>query len=66
MCELIKKAGEEHPDIIVLPELWSTGYDLERLDKIADSGGFVTTKLLKSAAKEVGAHIVGGSVAKNK
>ncbi|CAG9620548.1 Omega-amidase YafV [Sutcliffiella rhizosphaerae] len=62
--KLLKVAGEEKPDIIVLPELWSTGYDLERLNKIADSGGFVTTKLLKSAAKELGVHIVGGSIAK--
>lgn len=64
VCELLTVAGKDRPDIIVLPELWSTGYDLGRLDKIADSGGFVTTKFLKSAAKELKAHIVGGSVAK--
>ncbi|UAL49503.1 carbon-nitrogen family hydrolase [Sutcliffiella horikoshii] len=63
-CELLTVAGKDRPDIIVLPELWSTGYDLGRLDKIADSGGFVTTKFLKSAAKELKTHIVGGSVAK--
>lgn len=62
--ELVKEAGKDNPDIIVLPELWSTGYDLERLDRIADSGGFVTTKFLKSLAKEQNAHIVGGSIAK--
>lgn len=64
ICELIKEASKENPDIIVLPELWSTGYDLERLDKIADAGAFVTTKLLKSIAKEQNVHIVGGSIAK--
>ena len=33
---LIEKAMKEHPDILVLPELWTTGYDLTRLDEIAD------------------------------
>ncbi|WP_223700580.1 carbon-nitrogen family hydrolase [Sutcliffiella deserti] len=64
ICNLIKEAGKDKPDIIVLPELWTTGYDLTRLDKIADAGAFVTTKLLKSCAKEQKSHIVGGSVAK--
>ena len=33
---LIENALTEQPDIIVLPELWITGYDLTRLNEIAD------------------------------
>ena len=31
--QLIDKAIQSNPDIIVLPELWTTGYDLTRLDE---------------------------------
>ena len=34
--QLIDKAIQSNPDVIVLPELWTTGYDLTRLDEIAD------------------------------
>lgn len=29
----------DNPDVIVLPELWTTGYDLTRLDVLADDEG---------------------------
>lgn len=34
----IRKLGQD-TDLIVLPELWSTGYDLTRLEHIADWHG---------------------------
>ncbi|MBM7659652.1 putative amidohydrolase [Bacillus mesophilus] len=65
MREKIEKAALEQPDIIVLPELWTTGYDLTRLDEIADHEGKETLSFLSQIAKENNVHIVGGSIAKS-
>lgn len=51
-------------DLIVLPELWTTGYDLARLPEIADREGEETKRFFKRKAEEEGVHIIGGSVAK--
>ncbi len=55
---------QEKSTIIVLPELWTTGYDLTRLDEIADKEGERTKSFLIDLAKKYQVHIVGGSVAK--
>ncbi|MBM6618104.1 carbon-nitrogen family hydrolase [Bacillus suaedaesalsae] len=60
----ISEAMLDNPDIIVLPELWTTGYDLTRLTEIADSNGDETMKFLSEIAKEHNVYIVGGSIAK--
>ncbi|MBW7651146.1 carbon-nitrogen family hydrolase [Anoxybacillus sp. ST4] len=51
-------------DVVVLPELWTTGYDLARLGDIADENGEHTKTFLSSLARAYNVHIVGGSVAK--
>ncbi|MDC3413222.1 carbon-nitrogen family hydrolase [Terrihalobacillus insolitus] len=51
-------------DVIVLPELWTTGYDLTRLDEIADPEAQEAFSFLSKLAKRYQVHIVGGSVAK--
>lgn len=61
--KLIANAADNKPDLVVLPELWTTGYDLTRLGEIADHGAKETVKFLKYAAKKYKVHIVGGSVA---
>ncbi|OIK14842.1 carbon-nitrogen hydrolase [Bacillus sp. MUM 116] len=61
--KLIQQAIAENPDIIVLPELWTTGYDLTRLDEIADKGACESIDFLKNAAKKYKVNFVGGSVA---
>lgn len=60
---LIEEAMKENPDIIVFPELWTTGYDLTRLETIADKGAANTIDFLKKAAIKYQVHFVGGSVA---
>lgn len=60
----IEEAMKENPDVIVLPELWTTGYDLQRLTEIADQAGVQTKQLLSEWAKQYGVNIVGGSIAK--
>ena len=52
--------------IVVLPEMWNTGYDLTRLEEIADVNGEETKKLFSQLSKECQIHIVGGSVSTKK
>ncbi|PEB53142.1 carbon-nitrogen hydrolase [Bacillus pseudomycoides] len=60
----IEQAMHEKPDVIVLPELWTTGYDLKRLPEIADKDGVETRELLTKWSKQFAVNIVGGSIAK--
>ncbi|WP_121642450.1 carbon-nitrogen family hydrolase [Bacillus vallismortis] len=70
--ENIKKAEffiekeSKHADVLVLPELWTTGYDLANLDELADKDGRSAQSWLKKTAKKHGVHIVAGSVAVRK
>ncbi|KAI7265921.1 hypothetical protein KC345_g8348 [Hortaea werneckii] len=60
---LIREAAAGSPDCIILPELWTTGYDLKRLEEIADDGGKAAGTLISGLAREYGINIVAGSVA---
>lgn len=51
------------PDIIVLPELWSTGYALPELQTIASDEGSEEAEFLGNLAKKYGVWFAGGSVA---
>ncbi|OAH53194.1 MULTISPECIES: carbon-nitrogen family hydrolase [Bacillaceae] len=62
-ADYLKKAHEAGCELAVLPELWTTGYDLTRLDEIADTGASRTKAFLSDAAKKYRMHIVGGSIA---
>jgi omega-amidase len=62
--KLIEKAITGKPEIIVLPELWTTGYDLTRMNEIADHEAAYTIDFLQKLAKKHQVHFVGGSVAK--
>ncbi|PFA69358.1 carbon-nitrogen hydrolase [Bacillus sp. AFS015802] len=59
----VKKASDDGCDTLVLPELWTTGYDLTRMDIIADDGARDSSSFLTSLSKKHSIHIVGGSVA---
>ena len=62
--EKIIEAALAHADIIVLPELWPTGYDLTRLDEIADKDGEKATAFISELAREYKVNIVAGSIPK--
>lgn len=62
----IREAAEKGAEIVVLPEMWNTAYDLSRLEDIADREGSETKSLLSKLAKELHIHIVGGSVSTKK
>lgn len=66
--ETVKKQfedfGAKHLDVVVLPELWTTGYDLTRLNEIADPDGKASLHFLSELAITNHVNIVGGSIAK--
>jgi predicted amidohydrolase len=59
-----EQAAGQKCSLVVLPELWTTGYDLTRLDEIAHPEGEDIIQFLKEQAVKHQFHIVGGSVAK--
>lgn len=61
--EYIKKAAATGADTVILPELWTTGYDLTRLDEIADDRAVESIAFLQKEAVKHGVDVVGGSIA---
>ncbi|OIJ19443.1 carbon-nitrogen hydrolase [Anaerobacillus alkalidiazotrophicus] len=57
---------KEKPDVVVLPEMWTTNYTLKHLNNIADRDGEPTTSFLQHLAKTYEVNIVGGSFANRK
>lgn len=71
IAENVKRAAEQlaavmqgKPDVVVLPELWTTGYDLTRLSVLGDVDGAHAKSVMSDWAKAYGVNIVGGSIAK--
>lgn len=62
----IEEAAKAHTDVIVLPEMWNTGYALDQLSNLADQNGKKTREFLAKLAKKYVMNIVGGSVATKK
>jgi predicted amidohydrolase len=61
----IEKTAERHPDIIFLPETWTTGYSEEVFRNIglyAESDDGPSVSLLRRLAQKYGVWIVGGSI----
>ena len=56
-------AQKESPDVIVLPEMWTSAYTLESLRNMADIDGEPTTSFLQNLAKTYHINIIGGSIA---
>jgi predicted amidohydrolase len=61
--KLIRQAASAGTDLVLLPELWTTAYDLERIDQLSDSNGQQTIEQMARLAKELNIHILAGSVA---
>lgn len=49
----LQKALDDHPDVIVLPEMWNTGYALDQLDELADENGERAKNFLSAFAKNM-------------
>ena len=63
LLHLFEQVLPAKPDVIVLPEMWATGFYPEPVNPFADSNGERTQKLLSRLAREYNVNIVGGSVA---
>lgn len=62
--ELIRKAvARDHPDTVVLPETWNTGFFPQDLAACADEDGKAVKALCSALAKELNVNIVAGSAA---
>ncbi|OYD09882.1 carbon-nitrogen family hydrolase [Paludifilum halophilum] len=60
--ERVEQAVEqEQAEVVVLPEMWNTGYDLTRLDDIADRGAL--REWMSRLAREKKVTLVAGSIA---
>ena len=55
-------AAAQNSDVILLPELWSTGYYPTPVENFADVDGRRTTEFLCAAAEKFSVNIIGGSV----
>ncbi|KRN17958.1 carbon-nitrogen family hydrolase [Limosilactobacillus fermentum] len=59
----VKEAAKAGADVIVIPEMWNTGYALDQLGDLADLDGQRTKQILARLARDNQINIVGGSVA---
>jgi len=65
--ELIRKAANDKPDTIVLPETWNTGFfPVENRMELADDNGKRTKILFSSLSKELNVNIIAGSIVNKK
>lgn len=63
-AKLIEEAMAERPDVVVLPELWNTGFfPREGLKALCDTDGSRVKKEIGRLAKKFSVNIVAGSVA---
>lgn len=60
---LIAEAAAGKPDVILLPEMWTTGYDLDNIEHICDIDAVPTLPLLKELAARHKVNLVCGSFA---
>ncbi|MBN1332751.1 MAG: carbon-nitrogen family hydrolase [Synergistales bacterium] len=60
---LVREAANSDPDVILLPEMWNTGYELGMIKDLADPEGQRTEALMSDLSSQLGVNIVAGSVA---
>ncbi len=56
-------SGAIKPDVILLPEMWNTGYALDRIQLLADEQGARTKKLISDFCREYAVNVIAGSIA---
>lgn len=58
--------GPVKPDLIMLPEMWNTGYALERISELADEAGARTKAMLSQFCRANGVRLLAGSIAEGR
>ncbi|WP_256757379.1 carbon-nitrogen family hydrolase [Cohnella sp. WQ 127256] len=56
-------ALEPKPDLLVLPEMWNTGYALTEIQTLADPDGERTKSVISAFCREQGIAVLAGSIA---
>jgi len=56
-------ASATKPDLLMLPEMWNSGYALEQIDRLADPAGERTRKFFTAFCREHRVNVLAGSVA---
>lgn len=54
------------PDVIVLPEMWNTGYALTEINELAEFEGKQINEMLSAFAKEHHVNVIAGSIAEKR
>ncbi|TWT16016.1 carbon-nitrogen family hydrolase [Planomicrobium sp. CPCC 101079] len=65
VAEKMAEAKDNGADVIILPEMWNTGYALTKLEALADGEGQAKA-FIADFAKKHQVHVVGGSVSTRK
>ncbi|TWU62048.1 MULTISPECIES: carbon-nitrogen family hydrolase [Crateriforma] len=63
--QMVRNAADAGADVLVLPELWSTGYVLKRAGELADAVGHGVFAEVQQLAEEHSIHIVGSCLSKD-
>ncbi len=58
---MLNEAAKAGAEVTLLPELWTTGYALDRVEELAVECHDLTLRFLRDAARRLGMAIVGGS-----
>lgn len=66
ITQLFNEKLVETTNIVVLPEMWNNGYDLENLDEKADDNLKLTMDFISKLAQQYNVNIVAGSVSNKK
>lgn len=67
-AEMLEKAVQKDnkPDILLLPEMWNTGYALDRIHELADPEGERTKIMMSAFCRKHGIHLIAGSIAEKR
>jgi omega-amidase len=60
---LIEKASADKPDAILLPEMWTTAYELAKLEQLCDKEGKPTLDMISELSAKYEVNIIAGSFA---
>ncbi|MNJ41920.1 2-oxoglutaramate amidase [compost metagenome] len=59
-------SAAKKPDMIVLPEMWNTGYALEQIHELADVEGRESREWIADFARHNDVHVIAGSIAEKR
>lgn len=62
VAEKIREAASRGAEVVILPEMWNTGYALTRLEEISDVDAEPSSSFLSGLAKELAVNIIAGSI----